>query len=58
MQTIRCAHCNRKLAEAIYLCLSIKCPRCGALNTLKAGEPQTLKDRHVDTKPNRPLDRR
>ncbi|WP_081695719.1 Com family DNA-binding transcriptional regulator [Oxalobacter paraformigenes] len=36
MEIIRCGNCNRKLAEATYFCLKIKCPRCGTLNQLKA----------------------
>ncbi|WP_373691490.1 Com family DNA-binding transcriptional regulator [Azonexus sp.] len=58
METIRCTECNKKLAEAEYLSLSIKCPRCGHLNNLKAGEPRHLEDRHVKAQPNRPVDRR
>ncbi|WP_189460767.1 Com family DNA-binding transcriptional regulator [Jeongeupia chitinilytica] len=33
---IRCGHCGRKLAEGQYTLLTIKCPRCRALNHLKA----------------------
>lgn len=36
---IRCGACHRKLGEGQYLTLVIKCPRCGALNHLKADEP-------------------
>ncbi|WP_244617524.1 Com family DNA-binding transcriptional regulator [Sulfurimicrobium lacus] len=36
---VRCGSCNRKLAEAEYIRLSIKCPRCGAINQMKASEP-------------------
>jgi phage FluMu protein Com len=39
MEEIRCSNCNKKLAEADYRQLVIKCPRCGAMNTLKATEP-------------------
>ncbi|MBW7903126.1 MAG: Com family DNA-binding transcriptional regulator [Rhodocyclaceae bacterium] len=39
MKEVRCSNCNRKLAEAEYIRLSIKCPRCGAINELKAIEP-------------------
>lgn len=39
MKEIRCSRCNKKLAEAEYRHLVIKCPRCGAMNTLKAIEP-------------------
>lgn len=41
MKEIRCRNCNKKLAEADYRRLAIKCPRCGAMNTLKAVEPLT-----------------
>ncbi|MDP1682729.1 MAG: Com family DNA-binding transcriptional regulator [Burkholderiales bacterium] len=44
MQEIRCAHCAKKLAEADYRQLNIKCPRCGALNVLRAASPEP--DRH------------
>ncbi|MGQ5525575.1 Com family DNA-binding transcriptional regulator [Chitinimonas sp. PSY-7] len=36
MQEVRCGHCHRKLAEAIYTRLNIKCPRCGTFNHLSA----------------------
>ncbi len=36
MEEIRCGNCNRKLAEADYRRLAIKCPRCGVLNVMKA----------------------
>lgn len=39
MEVIRCDNCNKKLAEADYRRLAIKCPRCGAMNNLKATEP-------------------
>lgn len=39
MKEIRCSNCNKKLAEAEYRRLTIKCPRCGVMNTLKATEP-------------------
>lgn len=39
VEEIRCCKCNKKLAEADYRQLAIKCPRCGVLNTLKAVEP-------------------
>jgi phage FluMu protein Com len=39
MEIVRCGRCNRKLAEAVYTKLSIKCPRCGVLNHLRAIEP-------------------
>ena len=39
VEEIRCSNCNKKLAEADYRRLAIKCPRCGVMNTLKATEP-------------------
>ena len=36
---IRCAHCGRKLGEGYALDLTIKCPRCGAFNNLRATRP-------------------
>lgn len=33
MKEIRCAACNRKLAEGQFVILVIKCMRCNALNT-------------------------
>ena len=41
IETVRCAKCQRKLAEAAgYLHLSIKCPRCGGINILRAISPK------------------
>ncbi|MFV0602012.1 MAG: Com family DNA-binding transcriptional regulator [Brachymonas sp.] len=31
-QDIRCIQCSRKLAEGLFVRLSIKCPRCRAVN--------------------------
>ncbi|MEN5179190.1 Com family DNA-binding transcriptional regulator [Comamonas testosteroni] len=39
MTEIRCGQCHRKLAEGTYVVLSIKCPRCGAMNSLRAESP-------------------
>lgn len=39
METVRCGSCGKKLAEAEYIRLSIKCPRCGVINQLKVTEP-------------------
>jgi phage FluMu protein Com len=39
VKEVRCSNCNKKLAEADYTRLAIKCPRCGQLNNLKAVEP-------------------
>ncbi|WP_413460235.1 Com family DNA-binding transcriptional regulator [Herbaspirillum huttiense] len=36
MEEIRCEQCNKKLAEALYVRLIIKCPRCRTLNQLSA----------------------
>ena len=36
METVRCGKCSKKLAEAEYVRLSIKCPRCGTMNQMKA----------------------
>ncbi|MCL2076342.1 MAG: Com family DNA-binding transcriptional regulator [Betaproteobacteria bacterium] len=36
MKEIRCGQCNKKLAEAIFIELKIKCPRCGTFNSLSA----------------------
>ncbi|TAL53813.1 Com family DNA-binding transcriptional regulator [Pandoraea sp.] len=40
MKEIRCENCRRKLAMAEYTRLSIKCPRCRALNVLRAERPE------------------
>lgn len=40
MDIVRCGKCGRKLAEAEYVSLSIKCPRCGTLNLMRAARPQ------------------
>lgn len=32
MKEIRCGSCRKKLAEGQYIRLTIKCPRCHALN--------------------------
>lgn len=39
MEIVRCGRCQRKLAEAQYLRLEIKCPRCGTMNILRAERP-------------------
>ena len=45
MEVIRCENCNRKLAEADYTRLAIKCPRCGAINHVTAASrlPERLR---------------
>lgn len=35
----RCAQCGRKLGEGYALDFTIKCPRCGAYNRLRAMSP-------------------
>ncbi|TPQ33404.1 Com family DNA-binding transcriptional regulator [Cupriavidus pinatubonensis] len=39
MQEIRCGSCNRKLGAGEYTRLTIKCPRCGTMNSLRAERP-------------------
>ncbi|MES2401886.1 MAG: Com family DNA-binding transcriptional regulator [Pseudomonadota bacterium] len=36
LELIRCGSCQRKLGEGCYTRLEIKCPRCKALNVLRA----------------------
>jgi phage FluMu protein Com len=36
MNEIRCKQCNRLLAKGTALEITIKCPRCGAYNSLRA----------------------
>jgi phage FluMu protein Com len=36
---IRCAACSRKLGEGEFTRLVIKCPRCRAVNALRAERP-------------------
>lgn len=38
---IRCSHCNRKLADAVFTFIEIKCPRCATLNSLRVENPIT-----------------
>ena len=40
-QDIRCGACGRKLGEGAYQVLSIKCPRFGTINHLRAESPST-----------------
>lgn len=44
MREVRCGNCQRKLAEAEFDRLKIKCPRCGTLNDVRAMRPST--ERH------------
>ncbi|MCA7941586.1 Com family DNA-binding transcriptional regulator [Burkholderia cepacia] len=39
MEDIRCGSCNRKLGAGEYIRLNIKCPRCGAMNVMRAERP-------------------
>ncbi|WP_343734484.1 Com family DNA-binding transcriptional regulator [Acidovorax sp.] len=39
MEEIRCGQCGRKLAEAVFEQIAIKCPRCGTMNHLRAVSP-------------------
>lgn len=36
---IRCGKCNRLLAKGEALALTIKCPRCGQFNIVRATSP-------------------
>ena len=56
MEEIRCFSCNKKLAEAEFIRIAIKCPRCGVLNQ-KASEPPALQE-NSHGKTNRSVDRR
>lgn len=38
-QEIRCGRCNRLLARGTALALTIKCPRCGQYNHVRATSP-------------------
>ncbi|WP_082806952.1 Com family DNA-binding transcriptional regulator [Collimonas pratensis] len=61
MHDIRCGNCSRKLGEGEYITLSIKCPRCGTLNHLRAMRPISARHRASDigathgSKPYHPL---
>ncbi|MCL2636563.1 MAG: Com family DNA-binding transcriptional regulator [Betaproteobacteria bacterium] len=39
MEEVRCTACRKKLAEAAFSELRIKCPRCGAHNVLRVRNP-------------------
>lgn len=47
MQEIRCGQCNKKLAEGVFIRLSIKCSRCHTLNHYNEGlaphQPQSAR---------------
>ncbi|WP_460032470.1 Com family DNA-binding transcriptional regulator [Megalodesulfovibrio paquesii] len=40
MDQIRCGQCNKLLAKGEALNLAIKCPRCGAMNHVRAASPR------------------
>lgn len=42
---IRCGQCGRKLAIGRYIEITIKCPRCRAINHLKATSLTTAHQR-------------
>lgn len=56
---IRCGTCSRKLAVGEYVSISIKCPRCGTINSLRAESPKperpgaSLKELRNDLEPER-----
>ncbi|WP_331456528.1 Com family DNA-binding transcriptional regulator [Burkholderia sp. MSHR3999] len=50
MQEIRCGGCNRKLGAGEYVRLTIKCPRCRAMNFLRAASPLPAGQRASDTR--------
>lgn len=56
MQDIRCGQCNRLLAKGEALDLSIKCPRCGAINHVRAASPDTESHRAPEKGPSRARD--
>jgi phage FluMu protein Com len=45
MQEIRCGNCRKKLGAGDYRRLSIKCPRCGTFNQLRAESPEPERQR-------------
>ncbi|MBE0595706.1 MAG: Com family DNA-binding transcriptional regulator [Desulfuromonadales bacterium] len=50
MDEIRCGACSRKLGEGEYVSLQIKCPRCGTLNSLRAGPSPEQERRRASKK--------
>ncbi|MBN9342404.1 MAG: Com family DNA-binding transcriptional regulator [Comamonadaceae bacterium] len=56
MNEIRCGNCRRKLGEGIYMALSIKCPRCGALNKFQSAPSASLSERQPSVQPKRSND--
>ena len=55
VKEIRCRKCNKKLAEADYRQLAIKCPRCGVMNTMKATEPPIRAPDAQEERPDDPV---
>ena len=51
MQEIRCGQCFRKLGQGRYIHLVIKCPRCKALNDLRAAGPEPERQGASNTQP-------
>ncbi|WP_142850979.1 Com family DNA-binding transcriptional regulator [Telmatospirillum sp. J64-1] len=45
MESIRCGSCRKLLAKAVYRTIEIKCPRCGAINHLRAASPASERPR-------------
>nr|WP_147695948.1 Com family DNA-binding transcriptional regulator [Vogesella mureinivorans] len=46
---MRCDACHRKLAEGLAIRLTIKCPRCGAINHFSTTErPRAPSQGHTD----------
>ncbi|WP_306730218.1 Com family DNA-binding transcriptional regulator [Burkholderia multivorans] len=50
IQDIRCGSCNRKLRAGEYIRLTIKRPRCRAMNVLRAQRPLPAGHRASDTR--------
>jgi phage FluMu protein Com len=51
METIRCGQCNRKLADADYTRLAIKCPRCGTINHVTAASRPSVRPERLAPPP-------
>ncbi|QSI34539.1 Com family DNA-binding transcriptional regulator [Variovorax sp. RKNM96] len=49
MEEIRCGACRRKLGMGVFSHLVIKCPRCGAMNTLRAARPTPERPERLST---------
>ena len=48
-EEIRCGTCRRKLGQGHYVHLTIKCPSCRAVNTLRATALHTSTPASVET---------